>query len=58
MAWLTVDQDGAECIFSIKPTRKGVCWSNNNERYVELSPGTIIKLIGRELKWEDEPVEI
>lgn len=58
MAWVAVDKDGGECIFLIRPTRAKAVWSNNNERYVELPFGTIKKLIGKPLVWEDEPVEL
>ena len=31
-------------------------WDDNNR--VELPKGTIKKLIGRELTWDDEPIEL
>lgn len=33
-------------------------WVNKNDSYIILPKGSIKKLIGRELTWEDEPVEI
>lgn len=62
MAWLAVDENGCECIFSHKPIR-GNLYFENDESYcdstcVELPIDSIEKLIGRELTWYDEPVEI
>lgn len=61
MAWVCVGFSGKEIVCQSKPTR----W---NDRYwmmnsicsdsVELPNGSIKKLIGRELSWEDEPVEL
>lgn len=31
---------------------------HNDSNVVKLPKGTISKLIGRELRWEDEPVEL
>jgi hypothetical protein len=61
MVWLCTDQDGDECISIRKPTR------NNDEHrqsfwfdiYIVrgIPKGSIKRLIGRELTWDDEPVE-
>lgn len=61
MAWVCVGFSGKEIVCQSKPTR----W---NDRYwmmnsicsdsVELPKGSIKKLIGRELSWNDEPVEL
>lgn len=61
MALLAVDTDG-EWIFDSKPVR----YIEKNhflretivDSAIELPSGSIKKLIGRELTWEDEPVEI
>lgn len=67
MAFLAVDKDGTEVIFSETPVRgtnklKGnlTKWalSSNTAKYIILPNGSIEKLIGRKLTWEDEPVEI
>lgn len=64
MAWLAVNKDGTEYIFSNKPYRRnfvktGSEWiCNVNTECVNLPQGSILKLIGRELTWNDEPVEI
>lgn len=61
MAWVCVGFSGKEIVCQSKPTR----W---NDRYwmmnsicsdsVELPNGSIKKLIGRELSWDDDPVEL
>ena len=61
MAWLAVDKDGAECVFENEPikyvTNRWVCkWSDEN--CVLLPKGSIKKLLGKELTWDDDPVEI
>lgn len=65
MAWLAVDYDRGEYIYDYKPVRRGyLTWgqeSIDGEELgdcVELPKGTIKKIIGRELTWEDEPVEL
>lgn len=57
MAWLAVDKHGTECIFGFKPSRSQFgTWRIGP--HIILPEGSIKKLIGRELTWEDEPVEI
>lgn len=61
MAWLAVDKQGVEFIFDWHPKRYGDhFWilSNSHNNSVALPKGSIKKLIGRELTWDDEPVEI
>lgn len=90
MAWVAVDKDGTEKIFSSIPLRreevtrtfvgymrnmirrayskndykKWACmWSTDDndplpECAVKLPKGSIRKLIGRDLAWKDEPVEL
>lgn len=70
--WLAVNKDGVEVCFNYKSIRdsKGdypspiTIWSEgfqpdykNNFRGVKLPKGSIKKLIGKELTWEDEPYE-
>lgn len=66
MAWVAVDYIG-EWIFNCKPDMWiGDCVEHNywlpQDRYgaygLQLPKGSIKKLIGRELTWEDEPVEL
>ena len=71
MAWLAVDKTGTECIFENIPERDMIIsqWDNishtiysdpsyNVNTVITLPYGTIKKLIGRNLTWEDEPVEL
>lgn len=64
MAWLAVDQNGNEYVYEIKPTRVKETliirghWYENGYSSVRLPDGSIEKLIGRKLTWDDEPVEI
>lgn len=70
MSWLAVDKGGCEHIFAEKPCRNesntlwicsvvylyGPRYANTGCCY--LPKGSIKKLIGRELTWNDEPVEL
>jgi len=62
-AWL-VDKDGTENIYYLKPERKKEYWGAEENQplcyrdMIELPQGTIKKLIGRELTWNDEPVKL
>ena len=59
MNWLIVNKNGDEFISDKKPIRygfKGIWKTKGKLKY--LPKGTIKKLIGKELTWEDEPVEI
>ena len=58
MAWVAKDKDGEECIYEKKPERNGWFWDTFDDENVGLPDGTIKKLIGRELTWEDDPVEL
>ena len=60
MAWLCVGFSGKEMICQRKPARyEDKYWMMNpiNNNSVDLPKGTIKKLIGKDLSWEDEPVE-
>ena len=70
MSWLAVDKGGCEHIFAEKPCRNesNTLWICSvvylyGQRYANtgccyLPKGSIKKLIGRELSWSDEPVEL
>lgn len=72
MVWLACGVYGEEFIFNYRPHRSCVYTSNGEivdywEGYwegsftdnpIELPKGSIKKLIGRELSWNDEPVEL
>lgn len=64
MAWVAVDFDGKEYIYASEPTRSEECrcwqvdsWKTSLD-IVELPKGSIQKLIGRELSWYDDAVEL
>jgi hypothetical protein len=65
MSWVAVDKYGDEILFSAEPFRMGLSWCSDEELAEQgqydgqvLVPGTILELIGRALKWEDEPAEL
>ena len=60
MAWLAVNDSGVEAVYENKPCRndENGYFSPVNGHYVTIPRGSIQKLIGRELTWDDEPVEI
>lgn len=60
MAYLAVNKDGTEVIFSCHPKRNKTFWHDYNhpDCRVFLPNGSIKKLIGKELTWEDKPVLI
>lgn len=61
MAWVAVETNGNEYIYAYEPYRDNVSgydmWMTDDES-VELPKGSIKKLIGKELTWNDEPVEL
>lgn len=58
MAYLAVTSKGNEVIYKNKPNRKeNSYWSYSGEA-ITLPHGTIRKLTGKDLKFEDEPVEL
>lgn len=69
MAWLAVNYNGQEMIFPNKPFRDFREWSYCETVYIEseqgmiyievkIPSGSIEKLTGRKLTWEDEPREL
>ena len=58
MAWIAVDKNGDEYIYEYKPTKYKTDWSIRGDSFVELPKGSIKKLIGRDLTWDNEAVEI
>ena len=65
MAWVAVDKFGIESIFDRKPHRnESHFWDDYDKELellsteIELPKGIIRKLIGRDLTWKNEPVEI
>ena len=69
MAWVAVDKDGRECIYQFRPKRGNneFCPKRGNNQFIPLyeysmwmtlPKGSIKKLIGRDLTWQDEPVKL
>lgn len=64
MAWVAIDEFEDECILDPKPSKnkKDKDWKDYwNDFYIgkiRLPKGTIKKLIGRNLTYDDEPVEL
>ena len=66
MAYLAVDKKGDEYIYEKKPLRSDMGYwkaipsdyEDRDSDYLELPKGSIKKLIGRELTWEDDCVEL
>ena len=69
MAWVAVDREGDELIFRFEPERKfdtdyfvksywGWYDIKMDNWGISLPKGTIKKLIGKDLDWSDEPVEL
>ena len=60
MAWVAVDKDGRECIYQFHPKRGNNQFMSLYEYSMSLAlpKGSIKKLIGRDLTWEDEPIEL
>ena len=62
MPWVAVDKDGKECIYQFRPIRMEI--TNrfmpryNYSMQLVLPKGYIKKLIGKDLTWEDNPVEL
>lgn len=73
MAWLAVNENGQEIISPNKPDRWGYgqpdFWQDNEHigvdcdmtyinRAVRLPKGTIFKLLGKNMNWDNEPIEL
>lgn len=57
MAYVAVDEDKAEYVYDREPRKLDYTWRGAGE-FCELPRGSIEKLIGRKLTWEDEPAEL
>lgn len=66
MAWVAVDMFGCERIYEQKPRRFHNCvwvptqcsYADRLNDFVTIPNGSIKKLIGRDLSYDDEPVEL
>lgn len=59
MAWVAVNKNGDEVLFDFEPERyNDFFWVADVGDDIYLPKGSIKKLIGRDLTWEDNPVEL
>lgn len=60
MAWVAVDKNGNEVMFNTKPNRKEDVWFSEEDIYgkVVLSRSSVIKLLGKDLKWPNSVIEV
>lgn len=62
MPYLVVDKDETEWIFNEEPIRiTDDIWEPHvpwDDAFIELPKGSIEKLIGKVLTWDDDPIEI
>ena len=64
MAWVAKNQDGSETIYEVKPYKYNDKWVSRKDglerpyQYFDIPQGSIKKLIGRDLSFADEPVEL
>ena len=64
MAWVAKNWDGTETIYEVEPYKLNGEWVSRKDgwdreyKYMSLPKGSIKKLIGRELTWDDKPVKI
>ena len=65
MAWVAVDKDSSECIYFYKPSRSRYnYWTDRNNEIgredsgIDIPKGSIKQLIGRDLTWKDDAVEL
>lgn len=58
MAWVAVDMDNTEWIFNKKPFRSDDGYWYSDSHFIYIPEGSIKKLIGRDLSWEDNCVEL
>lgn len=64
MAWVVKNKDGSETIYEVKPYKFKDEWVSREDgwkrpyQYFDIPQGSIKKLVGRELSWDDEPVEL
>lgn len=60
MAFVAKDKNGEEWVYDVKPERysDNNIWYAANSNFCDLPSGTIKKLIGRDLTFDDDPVEL
>lgn len=55
--WIAVDKSGSICLFNSEPMRHYSMYVDGGD-CIQISKEVMIKLIGREITWEDDPVKI
>lgn len=65
MPYVAVDKDGSEFIYCTRPVKVGNKYAvvhrsffTDGQSLVLLPTGTIKKLIGKKLTWDDDPIEL
>lgn len=60
MAWLAVDKNSTENIFQFRPKKTETSYIPlySYSMWLTLPKGSIEKLIGKKLTWEDKPIEL
>ena len=58
MAWIAVDESEDGYVYDKKPTRHNNEWCNVESEVTAISDYAIQLIVGRDLTWEDEPVEV
>lgn len=64
MAWVAKNKDGSETIYEVKPYKYNDEWVSRKDgwerpyQHFDIPQGSIKKLIGRDLSFTDEPVEL
>ena len=58
MSWVAVNKKGLEYVYMFKPWRNKHHGSWDGCGCIEIPQGSIKKLAGKALSWEDEPVEL
>lgn len=56
--WLATDISGSCYIFDVKPERTTINIWGSSGTYQHIPDQLCVMLIGKELNWQDEPVEI
>lgn len=54
--WFTVNKDGSEWIWQIKPIREDDYWLCKYGNKMLLPHGAIEKLTGKKISWKDNPL--
>ena len=55
--WIAVDKSGSVYLYGGKPEKALDVYLYGGD-YMEITKEIMIKLIGKEITWEDEPVQI